>query len=119
MLLEWAKKYCHTFESITQEHPLLHAQFHEEYCILFESIFSEFLINENITLQQFYSVISEQYTKQNSFAKMLTSAIEFESFIQMMVDVREGFIFIFIVENYYFYIIRLWSSFLSSSDKCL
>ena len=52
-------------------------------------------MNENISLQQFYSVISEQYTKENSFAKMLTSAIEFETFIQMMVDVR--------YHNYYHY----------------
>jgi hypothetical protein len=68
--------HCHDYSR--QEHPLLHTQLHEEYCILFEEIFSDFLMNENISLQQFYSVISEQYTKENSFAKMLTSAIEFE-----------------------------------------
>lgn len=86
----WAKSRCHSFENVNQEHPLEHTQLFDEYCILFEDIFSEFLNAENINLKEFYNVISDQYTDKNSFAKMLTSAIDFDSFCQMMVDVREG-----------------------------
>jgi len=72
---EWAKPNCNSFDSVNQEHPLHHYKLFEEYCSLFEDIFSEFLKNEDITLQEFYHVISDQYTDKNSFAKMLTSAI--------------------------------------------
>jgi hypothetical protein len=72
---KWAKSRCASFESVNQEHPLEHSQLFEDYCMLFEDLWSEFLSKEDITLREFYNIISDQYTDKNSFAKMLTSAI--------------------------------------------
>lgn len=98
---DWACKFCESFQNPKEqlEHPLEHTKLFDEYCSLFEQIMEEFMLSNNITLQQFHAAIREDHNKcmrehngkgNATFASMLTSSIDFTSFCEMMNDVRCG-----------------------------
>jgi hypothetical protein len=99
---DWACKFCESFQrpEDEREHPLEHTRLFDQYCGLFEKIMEEFMLNNNITLQEFHTAIREDHERcvrehngkgaNATFASMLTSSIDFTSFCEMMNDVREG-----------------------------
>lgn len=95
----WAVENCASFSNEISEHPLQHTSLFEEYCQLFEDIMEKFLNDKDITLLQFHSAIREDHEccvakhvnlTNSSLASMLISSIDFDSFCDMMNDVREG-----------------------------
>jgi hypothetical protein len=100
---EWAKDHCESFISMDSqhnEHPLLHQTLFEEYCCNFERVISEFLEINGLNKLEFWNQIKQEFeiakrskNKSNietSFASVLLAATEFDTFCEMMYNVKEG-----------------------------
>ncbi len=73
----------------------MHSTYHQQFCEYFALLIEEFLVAENINLQEFYHSIRSDHHKtrrisRSSFATVLNSIVSFESFCSMMNDIREG-----------------------------
>mgnify|MGYP003385463349 CR=1 FL=1 len=103
MITHWARKHCSTFvdkDPKSVEQPLEHTQLHEEYSQLFESILEGFLRDKDMSVQEFYSALADQYAlaeeRQSdlpvnaTFAATLLSFTDFFSFCELMYDVNNG-----------------------------
>jgi hypothetical protein len=99
----WAEPRCETFigkDSKAYEHPQSHMQLFQEYCEIFESILTEFLQINNMSVNEFYREVRMEYEKamastgksgaSSTFAAVLMASVDFHVFCEMMNDVREG-----------------------------
>jgi hypothetical protein len=98
---DWAehvsKDLLETFDSKIDEHPLSHTVLHGEYKDLFEDILSEFLLERGHTPEDFYlaaaaqeEAIAGKRRNGDTFASVVMAASDFDSFCEMMNDVRQG-----------------------------
>ena len=102
-IMDWARSHCSTFidkDPRSIEQPLEHTQLHEEYAQLFESLLEKFLDENNLTVREFYTSLSEQYELADSkqcnlpvsatFASTLLTFTDFFSFCEMMYEINNG-----------------------------
>ena len=98
---EWAenvnKEILSSFDNKVDEHPLSHTVLHSEYKDLFEDILSEFLQERGHTPEDFYraaaaqeEAIAGKRRNGDTFASVVMAASDFDSFCEMMNDVRLG-----------------------------
>ena len=97
---KWASQHCATFTSSNsenQEQPLQHMVLYEKYVKIFETLVESFLAKENISLEEFYTTVREEYEaarnvhKENStFTSMLLGSLEFSFFCELMHSVNSG-----------------------------
>ena len=97
----WANDRCETFpsrNSKSYEHPLSHMHLFQEYSTLFEDIIAAFLEANAISAEEFYSEIRREHEDAiaqrrsivSTFASVLLAATNFDSFCELMNDVKEG-----------------------------
>jgi hypothetical protein len=97
----WATSRSGTFpsrDSKSYEHPLEHMQLFHEYSALFEDVIAAFLEANAISSGDFYGEIRREHEDAvaqrrniaSTFASVLLAATDFDSFCELMNDVKEG-----------------------------
>jgi hypothetical protein len=79
---------------------LVNTEIFEEYCTLFETLITGFLVTRNMDIHEFYKIVREEYqlveTGKNkmpisvTIASVLTSLTDYFSFCEMMYEVNNG-----------------------------
>jgi len=102
----WCAERCSSFvesDPHLVEHSLEHGSLFTEYCALFTDLIEGFLTSEGIAPQTFYSELRSQLEAAKSerdrgstFAHLVLSSLDFNTFYSMMHDVHQGKGFAFI-----------------------
>lgn len=102
----WCAERCYSFAETDPnvvEHSLEHGTLFSEYCALFTDLVEGFLSSEGIAPQTFYSELRKQLEacksnrdRGSTFAHLVLSSLDFNTFYAMMHDVYQGKGFAFI-----------------------